>query len=217
MGLGREAPKLLGDLAADPSMARQFATAFPASPAPVTMVHLIQAIACYERTLIAGRSPFDRYVFDDDRAALTDGAKRGMALFFSPRTGCSGCHYGIVFSGPVALARRLVPRPAFADTGTGGMFKVPSLRNIELTRPYMHDGRFADLDAVLDHYAHPARDALAQEKVDARLRPLLLDSGEKHDLIDFLNSLTDLQSKPGVSGGRVISGTSTSTSHSALH
>jgi cytochrome c peroxidase len=121
----------------------------------------------------------------------------------------------------VALARRLVPRPAFADTGTGGMFKVPSLRNIELTRPYMHDGRFANLDAVLDHYAHPARDALARERLDPRLRPLLLLSGEKHDLIDFLNSLTDLQSNSGVSGGLVITGastsTSTSTSDNALH
>jgi len=211
MGLGGEQRRLLRVLAADTSMAQRFGTAFPASGVAVSMAHLIQAVACYERSLIAGRSPFDRYVFEDDRTALSDAAKRGMDLFFSPRGGCSTCHYGIAFSGPVALARRHVPPPAFADTGTGGVFKVPTLRNVALTGPYMHDGRFTDLGAVLEHYAHPRRDALAGEQVDARLRPLRLDSGEKRDLIDFLNSLSDLQSNLGGSG------TSTNTSDSALH
>jgi cytochrome c peroxidase len=194
MGLGGHRRDLLRNLAADSSVAASFAGAFPAAGPPVTVTHLIQAIACYERSLIAGRSSFDRYVFGGDLAALPEGAKRGMALFYSAQTGCSVCHFGITFAGPVALARHRLPVAAFADTGTGGAFKVPTLRNVGRTAPYMHDGRFADLEAVLEHYEHPRRGASAGEKIDARLRPLRLDSARKHDLIDFLNSLSDLES-----------------------
>ena len=198
LGLRGAEARLLRELAADAPLVRRFSDAFPGSARPVSMRHLIQAIACFERSLIAGGSAFDRYVFDDDPSALTDSAKRGMALFFSARAGCAACHSGIAFAG----------RSGFVDTGTGGTFKVPTLRNIALTAPYMHDGRLSDFGAVLAHYEHPDKDAAAGEKLDGRLRPLRLDSSEKHDLIDFLNSLSDLQSVqggPGASAGTITS------------
>ena len=238
LGLRGEEQRMMRDFAADPALAREFAAAFPGAGPAVSITHVIQAIACFERSLIAGRSAFDRYVFDDDRGALTDGAKRGMAIFFSPRGGCGACHFGIAFAGPAATvpdrpaarsAERSKIRPAdrhsgpassasvdppvFADTGTGGVFKVPTLRNIGVTAPYMHDGRFGDLGAVLDHYEHPGRDAQQGEAVDTRLRPLHLDPSEKQDLIDFLNSLTDLQ----WAAGAMPAGPGTIISDSALH
>jgi len=208
LGLRGERVRLLREFAADTALARGFSAAFPDSTLPVSMPHVIQAIASFERSLIAGRSAFDRFVFDDDKAALTDAAKRGMALFYSARTGCAACHSGVAFAGPAATARPFRRRSVFADSGTGGVFKVPTLRNIGVTAPYMHDGRFSDLGAVLDHYENPRRDAVAGETVDARLHPLRLAASEKHDLIDFLNSLSDLDSKgggPGAGPGTIIS------------
>jgi cytochrome c peroxidase len=102
-----------------------------------------------------------------------------------------------------------LPRAVYADTGTGGTFKVPTLRNLALTAPYMHDGRFADLGAVIEHYENPGRDARAGERIDSKLRPLRLNPDEKHELIDFLNSLSDLESP--------AAGPSSTTSNSAMH
>ncbi len=96
---GREA-RLEQELAADPAIAPAFATAFPDEPRPVSMENVIRAIAAYERTLLAGGSAFDRYVFGGEHQALDAAQKRGMELFFSPRAGCSSCHGGINFAGP---------------------------------------------------------------------------------------------------------------------
>ncbi len=189
---GREAA-LLRELAADPAVRAGFAQAFPGSANPISLGHLIQAIACYERTLVFARSVFDRYIFDDDQSALTGAAKRGMALFFGPRLACAQCHFGLNLAGPAAIAGKPPPAPIFADTGTQGRFKVPGLRNVALTAPYMHDGRFVDLRSVLDHYEHIERDRAPGETLDPRLRTFHLAVGEKQDLIDFLESLSDLQ------------------------
>jgi cytochrome c peroxidase len=183
---GREAAveRLLG---LDPTLVSGFAAAFPDDDSPVSMPNVVRAIAAYERTLISAGSPFDRYVFSGDHAALDDAQKRGMEIF-AGRAGCAACHGGINFAGP--WVDRDVPRaePAFADSGTGATVRVPTLRNVARTGPYMHDGRFATLDAVLAHY-----EKLARESVDPRLARPPLTTGELDALRVFLDSLTDVR------------------------
>lgn len=174
-------------LSADPDIARRFEAAFPGVTAPVTMDNVIRAIAAYERTLLAGGSAFDRYVFAGDHRALSERQKAGMQLFFSERAGCAGCHSGINFNGEWVDRAHPSATPAFADTGTGVAVRVPTLRNLPATAPYMHDGRFAALDAVLDHYERLAGDPQA----DARLRRAPLTTTEREQLRAFLLSLTE--------------------------
>jgi cytochrome c peroxidase len=216
MGLKREQKALPAALAQDAQYAQAFERAFPDAATPATIANAIKAIAAFERTLISGRSPFDRYVFDDERDALPETAKRGMQLFFSGRAGCSACHSGLNFSGPIAHRGAPQASAAFAnnatrsgtaaddiDTGlmavTGnerdlGRFRVPTLRNVELTAPYMHDGRFATLEAVVEHYAAGGeREPGARHDVDPAIRKLDLTAEEKRELVEFLRSLTDTQ------------------------
>ncbi|TLY74151.1 MAG: di-heme enzyme [Gammaproteobacteria bacterium] len=176
-------------LAADPAYAADFAAAFPGDPAPVTLEHLVKAIASFERTLISGGSPFDRYVFNGEHDALSGQAKRGMALFFSTRAGCSGCHSGFNFSGNWRDAQGETGPASFARNGTSARpMRVPTLRNVALTAPYMHDGRLASLAAVLDHYSSVAAQAA---RTDRRLPRVAFSGAERSALIAFLESLTD--------------------------
>ncbi len=185
---GREAA-LCAQLAADPAYAADFAAAFPGDPAPVTFDHLVKAIATFERTLISGGSPFDRYVFNGEHDALSAEAKHGMALFFSTRAGCSGCHSGFNFSGNWRDAQGETGRASFARNGTSAQpLRVPTLRNVALTAPYMHDGRFATLEAVLQHYSSVATRAA---RPDRRLPRVPFSSTERAALVAFLDGLTD--------------------------
>lgn len=174
-------------LSADAAVRAGFAAAFPGEAAPVTLDNVIRAVAAYERTLLSASSPFDRYVFAGDHAALTDEQKRGMDIFFSARGGCARCHSGINFAGEWVDREHPAARAPFADTGTGEAVRVPTLRNLPATAPYMHDGRFATLDAVLDHYERLAADAAA----DPRLRRAPLTTTERAALREFLGSLAD--------------------------
>jgi len=174
-------------LSADPALSRRFEAAFPGVAAPVTMDNVIRAIAAFERTLLAGNSAFDRYVFAGDHRALSDRQKAGMQLFFSDRAGCVRCHSGINFNGEWVDREHPEATPAFADTGTGVAVRVPTLRNLPVTAPYMHDGRFAALDAVLEHYERLATDPAA----DARLRRTPLTTTEREQLRAFLISLAE--------------------------
>lgn len=185
MGLqGREA-QVVALLAADPDYKASFIAAFPGDSAPISIDHVVKAIAAFERTLISGRSSFDRYVFDDDQGALSTSSKRGMALFYSARVGCSQCHSGLNFSGPLRYQGRAHAAASRANTGLGKM-RVPTLRNVALTAPYMHDGSIATLDEVIEHYV-----AGGGRGADRRIRPLQLSVREKQDLVAFLESLTD--------------------------
>lgn len=187
LGLAGRENAVVSDLSADPSLAGEFRAAFPGADAAVTMDNVIRAIAAYERTLFAGGSAFDRYVFAGDHRALSDRQKAGMQLFFSGRAGCSRSHAGINFNGAWVDREHPEASPSFADTGTGEAVRVPTLRNLVATAPYMHDGRFAALDAVLDHYEKLAGDPAA----DARLRRAPLTTSELDELREFLLSLTD--------------------------
>jgi cytochrome c peroxidase len=212
MGLKSDRPVALEALSADPTYRTQFAAAFD-GPAPISMDHIIMAIAAFERTLISGRSAFDRYVFDDDRTALSEPAKRGMALFYSARAGCSQCHSGLNFSGALVYEGHEQEKALFANNGLYdvdgrgsypkgdrglievthrrgdmGKFRVPTLRNIALTAPYMHDGSLPTLEAVVDHYVRGGRRSPHE---DPRIHPLALSADERSDLLAFLGSLTD--------------------------
>jgi cytochrome c peroxidase len=213
MGLKADGRIAVLALSHDESYRSQFADAFPADSEPLSMPHIIMAIAAFERTLISGRSPFDRYIFDDDRTALSEPAKRGMALFFSAPVGCAQCHSGLNFSGPLIYEGHVKDSALFVNTGLYdidgrgsypaadrglievthrrqdmGKFRVPTLRNIALTAPYMHDGSLSSLDEVLDHYT---RGGHKNPRQDARVRAFALSPAERADLKEFLASLTD--------------------------
>jgi cytochrome c peroxidase len=189
LGLAGHEDSVAARLATDPTYAQGFADAFPDDGTPATFDHVVKAIAAFERTLISGDSPFDRYVFQGDHTALPEPAKRGMALFFSHSVGCSGCHSGFNFTGTWRDNRGDTGKPAFANNGTSTRpMRVPTLRNVALTAPYMHDGRFATLDAVLDHYFGLGEGAI---RYDARLPRVKLDMQQRADLLAFLTSLTD--------------------------
>jgi cytochrome c peroxidase len=183
---GREA-EVANLLSADATYRAAFAAAFPESEGRATFDRMVKAIAAFERTLISGHSPFDRYVFEGQHDALTAEAKRGMALFNSSRLGCSECHAGFNFSGNWRDAQGTTGDATFANNGTSDTpIRVPTLRNITLTAPYMHDGRFSTLEAVVAHY-----EQAGQRAKEPRLRSFVLDAQERAALSAFLQSLTD--------------------------
>lgn len=213
MGLaGREA--MITRLLADARYARLFRAAFPQEKEPGTLPNLTRAIAAFERTLLSFDSPYDRYRYGGDKDAISASAKRGEALFFSERMKCFHCHGGINFTDTVMHGRLEHPEMAFHNTGlynldgkgayppdntgvmavTGkaadmGRFRAPTLRNIAVTAPYMHDGSIATLGEVLDHYAHGGR--AANPLKSEFLTGFTLSAQEKEDMIAFLQSLTD--------------------------
>ncbi len=202
LGLRGREPALCQALAADQDYAAGFAAAFgepgeaaagePCAAGAVTFVRIVRAIAAFERTLISGGSAFDRYVFRGEHDVLPASAKRGMALFFSPRVGCSGCHSGINFAGNWRDAKGATGAASFAVDGTSVRpVRVPTLRNVALTAPYMHDGRFATLEAVLAHYAQLGTQAARGMSLDPRLPRAGLTADERAELVAFLDSLTD--------------------------
>jgi cytochrome c peroxidase len=223
LGLAGREQQVIDALSSDADYRRTFAAAFPDEESPISMANLIKAIAAYERTLISGRSAFDRYVFDDDLTALSDSAKRGMSLFYSARVGFGQCHSGINFEGPLRFKDHehvtaifantglysLDGRGAYPDNDRGlfeithhaadiGKFRVPTLRNVALTAPYMHDGSIATLSDVIDHYAQggrqlPGGPSARNHRLDRRIRPFQLSPQEKAELLAFLDSLTDPQ------------------------
>jgi cytochrome c peroxidase len=189
--LGLTEPVLLARMDA---YADAFAAAFPGEA--ITTTNVVEAIASYERTLISARSPFDR-------GELSPAAQRGQALFESEALGCRHCHDGFTFT--VATGDRIQmfdtglydPYPASdrglaeitGDAADAGRFKPPTLRNVAVTGPYMHDGSIASLGDVIDAYARGGRTQ------DARRSPFLtgfsITPDEKADLIAFLGALTD--------------------------
>ena len=155
---------------------------------------LVRAIASFERTMISGNAPYDQYI-NQDSSSLTPAQLRGMDLFFSEKTACSNCHKGFDFTAYTFENNGLYDtfedkgrqRITLAETDIG-KFKVPTLRNIALTAPYMHDGSFPTLEAVIDHYRSGGKGHINQSQF---VRPFELAEQEKKDLIHFLHALTD--------------------------
>jgi cytochrome c peroxidase len=188
MNLGGREQEIAARLGVDPLYSKLFSEAFPREREPVSLGNARKAIASFERTIVSGRSPYDRLVWKDDRSALSDPARRGMALFFSERLSCSKCHAGFTFSGPVAWEGGPKPEATFHDNGLGGRFRAPTLRNVAVTAPYMHDGRFATLEEVVDHYARGGTPSPGRSPL---VRGFAITDAEKRDLVEFLKSLTD--------------------------
>lgn len=156
---------------------------------------ITRALACFERSLLSGYSYYDQYSNYNRSNALTDVQIRGMNLFFSDRTNCSKCHDGFNFTNYAFENNGLYEQ--YADEGrfrlTGeeadrALFKVPSLRNIEITAPYMHDGSMNTLEEVIENYNSGGKNHLHKSKF---IKPLDLTESEISDLIQFLKSLTD--------------------------
>ncbi len=158
---------------------------------------ITRSIANFERTLISGNSPFDRYFYQDNKDALNSLEIKGMNLFFSERTGCSDCHGGFNFTdnsfqnnGLYTIYNDLGRRRLTGNDNDLALFKVPTLRNTGLTAPYMHDGSFATLEAVIDHYNSGGEDHPHKSKL---IRPLGLSNDEMGAIVAFLHALTDTQ------------------------
>jgi cytochrome c peroxidase len=224
LGLAGREDQVYKALAADRVYAPLFAAAFPGQASPVTTGNIAIALSAFERSIVSFRSPFDRYRQLEERDAISESAVRGSILFFSNRKArCSNCHRGLNLDG----GAKTVESPAdeepvfqFHNTGlynirgrflyppdntglhahTGkaedvGKFRVPTLRNIAVTAPYMHDGSIKTLNEALDHYVAGGR--AANPNLSTAIRPLTLTTGERQDLIAFLESLTDHEALRG--------------------
>jgi cytochrome c peroxidase len=175
----------------------------------VTFENVTRAIAAFERTLVSQNSAFDRYAAGDATALSTE-QRRGLTLFRSLKTRCFECHGFPTFANPDF---KVVGVPAVAghepDAGraevTGGepyrnAFKVPTLRNVARTAPYMHNGRFETLEEVIDFYAAGGGigAGLTLPNLDDKIRAFSLSQEERRDLVRFLEALTDESAMPAI-------------------
>ena len=188
-------------LNADPSYRDAFAKAW--GPQPITYQMVEKSIASFERTVISANSPFDRWKYGHNEKAVNASVKRGFVVFTSKNKGnCSACHL-------VGEKYSLFTDNKFHDIGVGvemgfptdpglfavshiesdrGKFKTPSLRNVALTAPYMHDGSLPDLKQVMDFYIGAGN---SNPNLDKEIHALdFLTGQERRDLLAFLNSLT---------------------------
>ena len=176
-------PALLPALEADLILNSQHRLAF--GKAPISTDTIIKAIASYVRTLIRIDQPFDRYFLENDSSGMTPEAKRGLALFFSPRLGCGNCHAGTHLSGPTYDPDQTVA-PMFHRTAVSDAtfpVRAPSLRFVGQTAPYMHDGSLPTLEAVVTFYLGGGGQNAE------RLSQFELTDAERLELIAFLKTL----------------------------
>jgi cytochrome c peroxidase len=191
-----------------PEYVALFQEAFGAGE-PVTAARLGQAIAAFERTLVAMNSPFDRFRAGDS-TALTQAQRRGMRAFDQAR--CDRCHEGVMFSDFELHAEGVRENPLLARPDTGGRrfrFRTPSLRNVALTAPYMHNGMIATLPEVLRFYDRGRSEnpnvleggdgrnrrgqaSLGVARLDGQFRGVRdMNDQEMQDIVAFLEALTD--------------------------
>lgn len=186
----------------DASYREQFKQAWGTDQITIDMV--TKSIATFERTVLSGNSPFDRFYYGGDKKALSASAQRGLKVFQDPKRGnCAVCHtiegkYALFTDNKfhnIGMGADL--QGQFTDTGRYsqtkndaemGAFKTPTLRNIAQTAPYMHDGTLLDLKAVIDHYIGGGN---SNPHLDKQIHVLDFLSGqERADLQEFLKSLT---------------------------
>jgi cytochrome c peroxidase len=188
-------------LEADPEYRKLFETAF--GPGPVTLGKVEKSIASFERTVISGNSAFDRYKYGGDKTALSPAAIRGLAVFTDKTKGnCETCHtigdtYALFTDGKyhnigagVNSEGEITDPGRYAESKNEidrGAFKTPSLRNIGLSAPYMHDGSLKTLKDVVDFYAGGGN---SNPNLDKEIKERRLTGQEREDLIEFLESLS---------------------------
>ena len=185
----------------DATYRHDFEAAF--GPGPATIRKAEMAVASFERTLISGDSPFDRYQFGGDKTAMPPAAIRGLAIFTDKNRGnCATCHTiekdhalftdgkfhnlgaGMNAEGELADLGRYVQTKNEADRGA---FRTPTLRNIAGTGPYMHDGSKKTLREVVDFYAGGGN---SNPNLDKEIKELKLSGQDRADLVAFLEALT---------------------------
>ncbi len=225
LGLDRS-DRWLDVIGRDPVYQRLVRDAFGGEP--ISRTNAVNAIACFERSIVSARSPYDRYHVERDDSAVSEAAKRGEVLFHSRPLSCFMCHGGLHFSNAMGPGERRGPSELaveFHNTGlynlagllsypednTGiyetthdardvGKFKAPTLRNVAVTAPYMHDGSVATLEDAIDHYAAGGRTiADGPYRGTGRDNPnkspsihgFTLTTEQRADLVAFLRSLTD--------------------------
>lgn len=222
---GRDA-ELLARLAAEPRYAPLFAAAFPDEAAPISLINLTKALASFQRRLISGDSPYDRFASGADPQAISEAAQRGAQHFFGERFECRHCHGSFALTNSVTWLGKGTDELSFQNNalynldGNGayplrdrglvevtgkasdmGKFRPPTLRNIAVTAPYMHDGSIATLREVLvDHYRRGGRFVDGGEDAgDGARSPIKssfvggfsITSAEVDELLAFFESLTD--------------------------
>lgn len=208
----------------DGDYALRFKASFPGEAQPISFMNIVKAISAFERGVISGDSKFDRA--QAGQASLSNAEERGRQLFYSEQAQCSTCHSGFNFSDQTMHAQSTRVEKPFHNTGlynvdgqgaypadnpgllgvtpqpasNMGQFRVPSLRNIALTAPYMHDGSVATLEDVLNVYASHGRnissgpnrgDGRQNPFKDTRLNKIQLNAQDQADIVAFLKTLTD--------------------------
>ncbi|MEO1634341.1 MAG: MbnH family di-heme enzyme [Cyanobacteria bacterium J06631_9] len=226
LGMAGKEAELIKNLQNDANYQVLFNESFP-EQASVSVRNISRAIAAFERTIVSFNSPYDSYRYGGDSTAISESAKRGEALFTSERMECFHCHSGLNFSDSARHERSGFVEIAFHNTGlynidgkgayppnnTGveeitleasdvGRFRAPTLRNIAVTAPYMHDGSIDTLSEAIDHYAAGGRTitegpnaGIGSENPlkSSFIKGFEISESERQDLIAFLESLTDEQ------------------------
>jgi cytochrome c peroxidase len=185
----------------DPAYQAEFAQAF--GPGHVTLGMIQKSLASFERTLLSGNSPFDQYEYGGNKQALSPAAIHGLEIFEDPKRGnCVVCHtihaqYALFADGKFHNTGAGVNGAGdFTDLGRFGQtklqadrgeFKTPTLRNVALTPPYMHDGSLTTLHDVVDFYAGGGN---SNPELDKDIKPLHLSAQDRADLVKFLEALT---------------------------
>ncbi len=184
--------QIVAKLKAAPGYVEAFDKAYPGEG--ITKDTIAKAIASFERTIISNDSPFDRWR-QGDESDVSASAKRGFALF-GGKANCIACHQPPNFTDQ---GFHNIGLKGNSDDGryakvpvkiVKGAFKTPTLRDIALTAPYMHNGAYRTLEEVVDHYD---RGADEKDNLDPNIKPLNLTPQEKKDLVEFLRSLTGKQ------------------------
>lgn len=225
LGVTGHEEEVLARLAAEPRYPALFEDAFPGEPAPIHWDNVVRALASFTRSLISGNSRFDRFVYQNEDEALSPSERRGLELFFSERLECHHCHGGFNFTESSVHAGSTFGAESFHNTGlynldgrgsyppnntgvyeiTGapsdmGRFRAPTLRNVAVTAPYMHDGSVATLEEVIRIYERGGRllddgpyagDGAENPLKSGFIPGFTLTNEERADLLAFLESLTD--------------------------
>lgn len=190
--MGSDLDHLVAEIAAIAGYQEQFQAIYRGG---ATAERIARAVAAFERTLVSRGAPFDRYLTGEPEA-LSESARRGVKLFQGPAR-CAHCHKGLNFTNsdfhnlgvpeipgqPPDLGRFEVT----GDPKDRGAFKTPTLRNVALTAPYMHNGVFQTLAQVMEFYNQGGN---RNANLDILMEPLNLDQQEISDLVAFLESLT---------------------------
>ncbi len=212
---------ILKRIRADTVYENLFTKTFPGIKEPISFPAIISSIAAFVQTLHSSNSPYDKFI-KGDTAAMSLSAKAGMGLFFSTRLNCSSCHTAPLFTLATITKNKdsiylntglynVLNKNKYPEDDNGletftnnpadnGKFKIPSLRNVLLTAPYMHDGSINTLEEVIDMYANGGRlirsgpfagDGKNNNLKDKRIKGFVLLPAEKKQLIDFLFALSD--------------------------